>query len=67
MPKASSSRKAGQAKHDPLAIQLRAGELADTGTLSAPGKRQKVKKHQEEKVRVPSALPDCPLKELTGH
>lgn len=38
-------------KHDPLAVQLRAGELDDTGVLSAPGKRQKEKHHQQEEVR----------------
>ncbi|GAA6020889.1 hypothetical protein JCM10207_003178 [Rhodosporidiobolus poonsookiae] len=51
MPKASSSRKSAAPKHDPLAVQLRAGELDDTGGLSAPGKRQKSqKRHQEEET-----------------
>ncbi|GAA6043793.1 hypothetical protein JCM8097_007710 [Rhodosporidiobolus ruineniae] len=51
MPKASSARKDNKMKHDPLAVQLRAGELGDTGNLSAPGKRQKNKKrHQEEEA-----------------
>ncbi|GAA5855327.1 hypothetical protein JCM8547_009036 [Rhodosporidiobolus lusitaniae] len=51
MPKATTNRSKAtqQAKHDPLAIQLRQGELADTGVLSQPGKRVKHKKtHQEE-------------------
>lgn len=72
MPKASTQRKAtAGAKHDPLAVQLRQGELADSGVLSAPGKRQKSKKrHQEEEVRpVPAVrcqralliLPRAPL------
>ncbi|GJN89032.1 hypothetical protein Rhopal_002006-T1 [Rhodotorula paludigena] len=52
MPKATTQRKAtAGAKHDPLAVQLRQGELADSGVLSAPGKRQKSKKrHQEEEA-----------------
>ncbi|GAA5845091.1 hypothetical protein JCM11251_000006 [Rhodosporidiobolus azoricus] len=51
MPKASSVRTVSTLKHDPLAVQLRAGELNDAGVLSAPGKRQKSKKrHQEEET-----------------
>ncbi|POY74211.1 hypothetical protein BMF94_2649 [Rhodotorula taiwanensis] len=48
MPKATAQRKGSSMKHDPLAIQLRAGELDDSGVLSAPGKRQKEKRHQQE-------------------
>lgn len=51
MPKATAQRKGSSMKHDPLAIQLRAGELDDSGVLSAPGKRQKEKRHQQEEVR----------------
>ncbi|BGP55131.1 snoRNA-binding rRNA-processing protein [Rhodotorula sphaerocarpa] len=50
MPKATSQRKGAGMKHDPLAVQLRAGELDDTGVLSAPGKRQKEKHHQQEET-----------------
>ncbi|BGP15620.1 hypothetical protein JCM10213_004140 [Rhodosporidiobolus nylandii] len=52
MPKANSSRTGSTMKHDPLAVQLRAGELDDTGAFSAPGKRQKAskKRHQEEEA-----------------
>ncbi|GAA5983053.1 hypothetical protein JCM11641_004709 [Rhodosporidiobolus odoratus] len=51
MPKAAPPRKTTGQKHDPLAVQLRAGELDDTGNLSAPGKRVKSKKrHQEEEA-----------------
>lgn len=59
MPKAAGPRKGATLKHDPLAVQLRAGELDDSGVLSAPGKRQKTKKHhQQEEVRrtVPSIV-----------
>ncbi|GAA5855699.1 hypothetical protein JCM9279_003306 [Rhodotorula babjevae] len=50
MPKAAAPRKGAQMKHDPLAVQLRAGEADDTGAFSQPGKRQKAtkKRHQEE-------------------
>ncbi|GAA5881720.1 hypothetical protein JCM1840_000348 [Sporobolomyces johnsonii] len=48
MPKAVSSRKAVAPKHDPLATQLKLGELSDAGHLSQPGKRQKSKKHHQE-------------------
>jgi len=49
MPKAM--KKAVVPRHDPLAQQIIAGE-ADSGLLSAPGKRQKVskKRQQEEEV-----------------
>ncbi|GAA5982289.1 hypothetical protein JCM10908_004816 [Rhodotorula pacifica] len=50
MPKATTQRKGSTLKHDPLAIQLRSGELEDAGTLSAPGKRQKEKRHQQEET-----------------
>lgn len=54
MPKAAAPRKGAQMKHDPLAVQLRSGEAADTGALREPGKRQKAlkKRHQEEEVRL---------------
>lgn len=50
MPKAM--KKAAVPRHDPLAQQIIAGE-ADTGLLSAPGKRLKPtkKRQQEEEVR----------------
>ncbi|GAA5876713.1 hypothetical protein JCM3774_005924 [Rhodotorula dairenensis] len=50
MPKAVSQRKGSTLKHDPLAVQLRSGELDDAGVLSAPGKRQKEKRHQQEET-----------------
>lgn len=50
MPKATTQRKGSTLKHDPLAVQLRSGELDDAGVLSAPGKRQKEKRHQQEEV-----------------
>ncbi|CEQ40318.1 SPOSA6832_01914, partial [Sporobolomyces salmonicolor] len=50
MPKAVSSRKAVAPKHDPLATQLKLGELSDAGHLSQPGKRQKSKKHHQEEA-----------------
>lgn len=50
MPKATTQRKGSSLKHDPLAVQLRSGELDDAGVLSAPGKRQKEKRHQQEEA-----------------
>jgi len=52
-------------KHDPLAVQLRAGEADDTGAFSQPGKRQKAtkKRHQEEEVR-PAVLSASYVHEL---
>lgn len=65
MPKAAAPRKGAQMKHDPLAVQLRAGEADDTGAFSQPGKRQKAtkKRHQEEEVR-PAVLSASYVHEL---
>ena len=52
MPKATTQRKGSSLKHDPLAVQLRSGELDDAGVLSAPGKRQKEKRHQQEEASI---------------
>jgi hypothetical protein len=51
MPKATTQRKGSSLKHDPLAVQLRSGELDDAGVLSAPGKRQKEKRQEEASSR----------------
>jgi hypothetical protein len=41
--------KAQEMRHDPLATQM-VTEEANTGNLSAPGKRQKLKRQQVEEV-----------------
>ncbi|GAA5917388.1 hypothetical protein JCM6882_000841 [Rhodosporidiobolus microsporus] len=50
MPKASSSRAGATLKHDPLAVQLRAGELNDEGALSTRKRQKSKKRHQEEET-----------------
>lgn len=56
MPK--ESRRKTALKHDPLAVQMSEAGAADTGVLSVPGKRQKMKRQQPEEVRtlLPSAV-----------
>lgn len=53
MPKAT--RKAVVPRHDPLAQQIIAGE-ADSGLLSAPGKRQKQSKKRSQEEEVSASL-----------
>lgn len=52
MPKASTGRKAGVPKHDPLGVQMKEADINDEGVLSQPGKRQKRNKKTQQQEEV---------------
>ncbi|KAM0787473.1 hypothetical protein ACM66B_003549 [Microbotryomycetes sp. NB124-2] len=55
MPKAVASRKTAAARSNgPLARQMQEEEASDVGVLTAPGKRQKRKRHSEPEEHAPT-------------